>query len=98
MQIGCCACEDIIHVSAQPVTPSEGVVDATGTFPSETSRFWLTGHAVPMSMSPDSKPSISSEYRAHGLLTMPACCFKRFTAASNWSCESSYGSVILRAG
>src|SRR6266508_1134934 len=69
MQLGCWAFEDIIHVSAQPVTPSEGITDSTGTF---STYCWFTGHAVPMTMSPDSKPSISSVYTAQYLLTLPA--------------------------
>src|SRR5215217_7253622 len=60
MQIGCSACDDIIHVSAHPVTPSDGVTEATETLPSDRMRFWFTGHAVPATMSPDSNPSISS--------------------------------------
>jgi hypothetical protein len=60
MQMGCCAFDDTIHVSAHPVTPSVGVTEATGTFPSDSNRFWFTGHAVPITMSWDSNPSISS--------------------------------------
>src|SRR5436190_23622009 len=30
MQFGCAACEEIIHVSAHPVTPSDGITAATG--------------------------------------------------------------------
>jgi len=57
MQFGCGALDDIIQVSAQPVTPSTGVTLSTGT---PVTYCWFTGHAVPITMSPLSKPSISS--------------------------------------
>src|SRR5438445_199198 len=68
MQFGCWAWVDIIHVSAQPVTPSLGITEATGTFSAAVyCRF--TGHAVPIPMSPDLKPSITSAYCGNSLVT-----------------------------
>src|SRR3989337_2767570 len=87
MQLGFWAFDDIIHVSAQPVTPSEGITDATGTF---VTYCWFTGHAVPITMSPDSNPSISSVYTAQYLLIIPAWVFSSSTEASRCSWVSSY--------
>ena len=98
MQLGCGAFDDIIHVSAQPVTPSEGVTDATFTLPSEIRTFWFAGHAVPATMSPDSNASTSSDHTFQYLLTRPFCCFSRLIAASSWSDVSSYGSWMPRSG
>ena len=58
----------------------------------------MIGHAVPTTIEPSTKPSISSVYSAHGRTTFPACVFSNSTAASNCSRESSYGSVIPRSG
>ena len=51
---------DIIQVSAQPVTPSDGITAATGTLPAAAVYCRFTGQAVPITMSPALKPSISS--------------------------------------
>src|ERR1051325_10899300 len=98
MQWGCCAWLDIIQVSAQPVTPSDGTTDATGTLLSSSMYCWFTGHAVPITMSPVSNPSTSSEYTDQYFETSPACTFRSATAAWNCVWFSSYGSVIPRAG
>src|SRR4051794_14156757 len=45
MQLGCCAFDDIIQVSAHPVTPSLGTTSPTGTFPSASTTDRLSGHA-----------------------------------------------------
>src|SRR5882762_949278 len=94
MQFGCWACEDIIHVSAQPVTPSDGYTDLTGTLASAAMYAWFTGHAVPMAMAPVLKPSTSSEYAAQYFEMSPCCFCRSATAASSWGCVSSYGSVM----
>ena len=60
MQFGCWAWLDIIHVSAQPVTPSDGITKSTGTLPAAAMYWRFTGHAVPITMSPRLNPSISS--------------------------------------
>src|SRR4029453_10767984 len=58
MQLGCGALAEIIQVSAQPVTPSEGTTASTGA--SSSARLRLNGHAPPTSIEPSTKPSISS--------------------------------------
>src|ERR1051325_11015651 len=98
MQTGWGAWDDIIHVAAQPVTPSDGITEETGTLPSATRTDWFTGHAVPITMSPFSNPSISSVYTAQYLLIIGFCCFSSVIAASNCGCVSSYGSVMFRSG
>src|SRR6476619_5372477 len=89
MQFGCAACEEIIHVSAQPVTPSDGMTAATGA--SAFAYVRLTGQAVPTSMEPSTKPSISSVYAAQYFVMSGFCAFSRFTAASSCALVSSYG-------
>src|SRR3989449_1873527 len=86
MQLGCWAWDDIIQVSAQPVTPSEGTTLSTG-FPSASSRLRLMGHAVPATSEPSEKPSISSVYSDQYLLISGFCCFSRSTAAFSWRSE-----------
>src|SRR5436309_586435 len=58
MQFGCGAFAEIIHVSAQPVAPSEGITESTGASASAYDR--LMGQAVPTTMLPFTNPSISS--------------------------------------
>ena len=53
--------------------------------------------AVPRSMSPSAKSSISSEVVPQ-YLTIGFCCLSRSTAAANWSLSSAYGLVILSSG
>src|SRR5438067_11797425 len=97
MQFGCLACEDIIHVSAHPVTPSFGTTAATGTL-SASNTCWFTGQAVPTTMSPDLNGPVSSPTSDQYLATLGCCFWSRSTAALNWSSVSSYGSVIFRSG
>src|SRR5437867_13264142 len=63
MQLGCLAWEDIIHVSAHPVTPSLGTTSPTGTLPSASMIDRLMDQAVPATMSSFSKPSVSPVFR-----------------------------------
>src|ERR1044072_6834317 len=98
MQLGCGALDDIIHVSAHPVTPSDGVTEPTLTLPSEVRTVSCAGHAAPATESPDSNASTSSDHTFQYLLTRPFCCFSRLMAASSWSDVSSYGSVMPRSG
>jgi hypothetical protein len=51
MQFGFFAFDEIIQVSDQPVEPSFGRTDATGTF-SPSSTFVITCHVVPTTLSP----------------------------------------------
>src|SRR6266571_6804287 len=97
MQLGCGACADIIHVSAQPVIPSDGATASTG-FLSASIRLKLIGHAVPATMSPDSNPSISSVYRDQYLSTNGFCCCSNATAAFSSVIVSSYGSLMPSDG
>src|ERR671932_2806626 len=96
-QFGCFDFEDSIHVSAQPVAPSFGIVSFTGTL-SAISVFVWYGQDAPMIASPFLNRSISSEASAQYFLTSGFCFFSRSTAASNCSCVSSYGSVIPSDG
>ena len=59
VQFGCFAFEEIIHVSDQPVEPSFGKTVLTGT-PSASSRFAITCHVVPISLSPFANALCSS--------------------------------------
>src|SRR5512132_4075706 len=98
MQFGCGDEEEIIHVSAHPVTPSLGETEPTCTFPSDSTTFWFAGHAVPATMSPESNASTSSVQTFQYLLINGFCCLRRLIAASSWSDVSSYGSVIFSSG
>src|SRR3972149_11369708 len=90
MQFGFLEFADIIQVSAQPVTPSSGITEATGAaFLPASAYCWFTGQAVPITMSPDLKPWISSVYTAQYLSIIVDCCFRRSTAASSCSVVSS---------
>jgi hypothetical protein len=51
MQLGCCARDEIIQVSDQPVAPSVGMVVATGTF-SPRATLAITCQEVPAWVSP----------------------------------------------
>src|SRR3954468_20894069 len=97
MQFGCAALDDSIHVSAQPVMPSLGTTCATGVLPAFRVLYWY-GQVVPTTVVPFLKLSISSEKSDQYLPTQGRCCLSRSTAASNWGCISSYGSVIPRSG
>jgi hypothetical protein len=82
MQFGCGACADIIHVSAHPVAPSDGMTAATGFFSLLRKLTWY-GHAVPMTMLPLENPSVSSVVADQYLLISGRCCFMRSTTASS---------------
>src|SRR6476619_797848 len=81
-QLGCLALADSIHVSAQPVAPSCGIVSFTGTFASARVFVWY-GHDAPMVASPDLNRSISSDASAQYFLISGFCFFSRSTAALN---------------
>src|SRR5690348_14110365 len=97
MQFGCLACADIIHVSAQPVAPSRGIVSATGAL-SAISVFVWYGHDAPTTASLLLNRSISSDASAQYYLISGFCCLSRLTAALNCVGLSSYGSVIFSDG
>src|SRR3954471_11156135 len=96
-QFGCFACDESIHVSAQPVAPSCGIVSLTGTFAAASVLVWY-GHDAPMTASPDLNRSISSEARPQYFLTSGFCFFSRSIAALNWVLFSSYGSLMPSDG
>src|SRR3954462_1471247 len=81
-QFGCFACDDSIHVSAQPVAPSDGIVSFTGTFAAASVFVWY-GHEAPITASPDLNRSISSDASDQYFLMSGFCCLSRLTAASN---------------
>src|SRR5262249_38550116 len=97
MQFGCFACEDIIHVSAQPVAPSFGMRSFTGTFAASSVFVWY-GHEAPITAPPFLNRSISSEASAQYFLISGFCCFSRLIAALNCVWFSSYGSLIFSDG
>src|SRR3954447_12506118 len=96
-QFGCFACADNIHVSAQPVAPSLGIVSLTGAL-SPISVFVWYGHDAPTTASWLLNRSISSDASAQYFLISGFCCFSRLTAASNCFWFSSYGSLIPSDG
>src|SRR5436190_5333641 len=96
-QFGCFAFDDSIHVSAQPVAPSCGIVSFTGTFAAASVFVWY-GHDAPITASPDLNRSISSDASPQYFLTSGFCCLSRLTAAWNCLSFSSYGSLMPRLG
>src|SRR3954453_11934019 len=96
-QFGGLAFAESIHVSAQPVAPSCGIVSLTGTFAAASVFVWY-GQDAPIVASPDLNRSISSEASAQYFLMSGFCFFSRSTAALNWLSLSSYGSLIPRLG
>src|SRR6476661_11126189 len=78
-QLGCLALADSIHVSAQPVAPSDGIASLTGTFAAARVLVWY-GHDAPMTASPDLNRSISSDARPQYFFTSGFCCLSRLTA------------------
>src|SRR5262249_40208539 len=92
-QFGCFAFADSIHVSAQPVAPSFGIMSFTGTFAAMSVFVWY-GHEAPMTASPFLNRSISSDASAQYFLISGFCFFSSETAASNCFWFSSYGSLI----
>ena len=60
MQFGCLASDEIIQVSDHPVAPSFGRIASTGgDFLSAWTRFAITCHVVPTTLSPDVKAACS---------------------------------------
>src|SRR5262249_28785232 len=96
-QLGCGAFVASIHVSAQPVAPSVGIVDATGAPSSRRTLSWY-GHAAPTMASPFLNIEISCDARPQYFLIRGRCCFSRLIAALNCCSFSSYGSVMPRFG
>src|SRR5262249_52610245 len=96
-QLGCCAFDDSIHVSAHPVAPCEGIVSATGTFALVRLPV-CSGHAAPITASPLLNSSTSSAAALQYFLIRGRCCLSRFTAAFSCASVSSYGSVMPRLG
>src|SRR3954454_7629149 len=96
-QFGCFAFDESIHVSAQPVAPSDGIMSLTGTLAAASVLVWY-GHDAPITASPDLNRSISSDARPQYFLMSGFCCFSRSTAALNCFSLSSYGSLIPRLG
>src|SRR3954452_9364061 len=96
-QFGCLALAESIHVSAQPVAPSCGIVSLTGTLAAASVFVW-NGHDAPITASPDLNRSTSSDASAQYFFTSGFCCLSRFTAASNCFWLSSYGSLIPSVG
>src|ERR1700733_12572362 len=96
-QFGSGAFELTIHVSAQPVAPSFGMVDLTFT-PCEMSVAGTSGQAAPMVTPPFVNAAISSLASTQYFLTSGRCCLSRVTAACNWSDVSSYTSLIPSEG
>src|SRR3954447_15148854 len=103
MQLGCSASELIIQVSDHPVAPSSGRkpwlagLAATG-FPSSFKRKYWYCHVVPTVMSPLAKEEICFSASAQYSPTSGRCSFNSWTAASNCSLFSSYGSSMPRSG
>src|SRR5262249_40505539 len=91
------ACEDSIHVSAQPVAPSLGIRSLTGAPLSCSVIVWY-GHDAPITASPFLNRSISSDASAQYFLISGRCVLSRSTAALSWSSVSSYGSLMPSSG
>src|SRR5919202_5788598 len=92
-QFGCFDFVVSIHVSAQPVAPSFGIVSLTGTLSAWSVFVWY-GHDAPMTASPFLNRSISSDASAQYFLISRCCCLSRFPAASSCFFVSSYGSLM----
>src|SRR5919204_2895830 len=90
-QLGWGAFVASIHVSAQPVAPSLGIVDAIGT-PSLLSTLSWYGQDAPMMASPFLNIEISCDASAQYFTISERCCLSRLMAASNCGCVSSYTS------
>src|SRR5919201_2311400 len=96
-QLGCFACDEIIHVSAHPVAPSCGIRSLTGAFAAWRVFVWY-GQDAPTIAPPFLNRSISSPAEAQYFFTSPCCCFSRSTVALNCESVSSYGSLIPSDG
>src|SRR5947199_6681746 len=86
-----------IHVSAQPVAPSFGIVSAIGAFDACSCNVWY-GQPAPITTSPFLKSAISSVAEFQYRLSSGFCCLSSFTAASSCGFVSSYGSLIPSEG
>src|SRR3954452_11716008 len=98
MQFGCLALDEIIQVSDQPVAPSLGLVVSTLIFLSALMTLAWYCHAVPIAMSPPSKPVISSVEVPQYLLTSSFWVFSSATAAASCLSSSAYGFLMPRSG
>src|SRR5919201_2451779 len=96
-QFGCFAFEETIHVSAQPVAPSRGILSFTGAFAAWSVFVWY-GHDAPTTAEPFLNRSISSPADAQYFFTSGCCFLSRSTAALNCVSVSSYGSLIPSDG
>src|SRR5436305_3108662 len=99
MQLGCLACEEIIHVSDQPVAPSVGTkpslggLIATGTFLPLSAKYWYC-QVVPTQSFPLPYDWICCAAPPQYSPTSGRCCLSSCTAALNCLESSSYGSAI----
>src|SRR6478672_13022959 len=75
-------CDDTIHVSSQPVAPSEGTRSFTGAFAAISVFVWY-GHDAPITASPFLNRSISSEASAQYFLINDFCCLSRLVVAAH---------------
>src|SRR5512138_2111102 len=96
-QFGCFAFDDSIHVSAQPVTPSFGITEETGTLSALSVLTWY-GHDAPMVEPPFLNRSIWSDASAQYFLTSGRWDLSSVTVASSCAFVSSYGSLIPSDG
>src|SRR6266704_4850262 len=96
-QLGCGALAAIIQVSAQPVAPSLGITEPIGKFVPSRALTWY-GQPAPTVASPFLNSDISWEARPQYFLLSGRCPASSCTAAWNWGCVSSYGSVIFSDG
>src|SRR5579859_1587845 len=96
-QFGCGALAASIHVSAQPVAPSLGIVAPIGNF---AARSWLTwyGQPAPTTTSPFLNAEIS--WLASGQYDFSSGRWFASSLTAAWNCGwvSSYGSVMPRLG
>src|SRR5215475_3121399 len=96
-QLGCGALAASIQVSAQPVAPSDGIVSPIGNLSARSVLTWY-GQPAPTVALPFLKSKISCEARAQYFSISGRCLASRATAAWNWGCVSSYGSVMFSDG
>src|SRR5258708_3664592 len=95
--LGCGARFASIHVSAQPVAPSVGIVSLIGAFAAWSWSVWY-GQPAPMTTSPFLKSAISSVAEFQYRLRSGFCALSSFVAASSCGFVSSYGSLLPSAG
>src|SRR5947208_10673492 len=94
-QFGCGALVARSQLSAQPVAPSTGIVDAIGALSVCRMLCWY-GHDAPITASPFLNMLISCVADAQYFLMYCRCFFSRLIEASNCGCVSSYTSVMPR--